>query len=95
MPDKANRHYISSAVIVVRPEAEERVVRDLAAMERVEVHAIQGGKIVVVIEGASSGELGASLSAISAIDGVVAANMVFEHSENVEAMSDDRRIDAA
>ncbi len=95
MPEDANRHYISSAVIIVIPQAEQRVGQDMAAMAGVEVHAIQDGKIVVVIEGASSGQLGATLSAISAIEGVVAANMVFEHSEKEEAMSDDRRVDAA
>ena len=95
MPETQPRYYISSAVIVAKPQVQDAVKETLAAMPNVEVFAAQDGKIVVVIEGRTSGELGASLSEISALAGVVAANMVFEHSENEEAFPDERRTDAA
>ena len=95
MPETQPRYYISSAVIVAKPQVQDAVKETLAAMPNVEVFAAQDGKIVVVIEGRTSGELGATLSGISALAGVMAANMVFEHAENEEAFPDECRTDAA
>jgi nitrate reductase NapD len=53
----------------------------------VEVHASEGSRVVITIEGPTSGMLGETLTAISAMDGVLAANMVFEHAEDQEARS--------
>jgi nitrate reductase NapD len=50
-------------------------------MKNVEVHGHGGGKIVIVIEGTSTGMMGECLSRISLFDGVISANMVFEHIE--------------
>lgn len=95
MREPRERWHVSSAVVVVRPGSEERVTAALAAMENVEVYAAEGGRLVVVIEGKSSGAMGAALSEISAFSGVVAANMVFEHAEQEEAFADEGRTDAA
>lgn len=75
----AARHHISSAVVVAFPERREELAGRLASMPGVEVHAGEGSRIVVTIEGPSSGTLGETLTSISAMDGVIAANMVFEH----------------
>jgi nitrate reductase NapD len=80
----APRHHISSAVIVVLPARRDEVRTRLAAMPGVEVHAGDGSRIVITIEGPSSGMLGETLTGISAIDGVISANMVFEHVEQQE-----------
>ncbi|MCA1491332.1 chaperone NapD [Sinorhizobium alkalisoli] len=79
MPDAKAQCHISSAVIAAVPAKLDGVLAALAQMETVEVYGHQGGKIVVVIEGTSSGMLGECLSRISGLDGVVAASMVFEH----------------
>ena len=78
-------HHISSAVIVAPPPRREEISRRLAVMPGVEVHAGDGSRIVVTIEGPSSGMLGETLTTISMMDGVISANMVFEH---VEARED-------
>lgn len=83
-------YHISSAVIMVLPAMQEAILAQLDEMANVEVHAHQGGKIVIVIEGTSTGMLGDCLSKISALDGVMAANMVFEHVETEETGSNDR-----
>lgn len=95
MGDGPSRHYISSAVVLTRPAAMDGVAALIAGMDGVEVHAAVGGKIVVVIEGASSGMLGDRLAQISVLDGVMAANMVFEHMETEEATGHDGHSDAA
>jgi nitrate reductase NapD len=51
------------------------------------VHAGDGSRIVITIEGPTSGMLGETLTTISVMDGVLAANMVFEHAEDQEARS--------
>jgi nitrate reductase NapD len=75
------RHHISSAVVVVLPERREEVRAQLQQMHGVEVHAGEGSRLVVTIEGPSAGMLGETLSRMSLIDGVISANMVFEHIE--------------
>jgi nitrate reductase NapD len=63
----------------------DAVLARLSGMDGVEVHGHQDGRIVVVIEGPGTGALGDSLTRIALLDGVVAANMVFEHIEVEEA----------
>jgi nitrate reductase NapD len=82
-----NRHHISSAVVVALPEQREEISERLASMRGVEVHAGEGSRIVITIEGPNSGMLGETLTTISVMDGVLAANMVFEHAEDQEAWS--------
>jgi periplasmic nitrate reductase NapD len=90
------RYHVSSAVILTSPAAADRLLVALAEMPNVEVHAAEKGKIVIVIEGKSSGEMGATLAAISGLPDVMAANMVFEHAENLkEGPINGHRTDAA
>ncbi len=89
MLEKKSRYYVSSAVVVAKPGAVDIVRTILEAMKNVEVFAVQDGKIILVIEGRTSGELGATLAEISGLPDVVAANMVYEHSEDEEAYADE------
>ena len=73
---------ISSAVVSVLPDRLDSVAATLAGLADVEVHAAEGRKIVIVLE-APRGAAGNRLVEISLLDGVVSANMVFEHSEEV------------
>ena len=75
----AARHHISSAVVVAFPERRNELSRRLGQIDAVEVHTAEGSRIVVTIEGPSSGTLGETLIRIAAMDGVISANMVFEH----------------
>jgi len=80
MPDM-RLHIISSAVVTVKPGHFDAVVAALGGLPLTEVKAAQGNKIVVVLEGATRGEVGGRLTHIALIDGVISANMVFEHVE--------------
>ncbi|MBW9115073.1 chaperone NapD [Rhizobium cauense] len=86
MHEPPSHYHVSSAVVATIPSSTEAVLQALARMENVEIYGHGGGKIVVVIEGQSTGALGDRLSQISLLDGVIAANMVFEHVE--EEMQD-------
>ncbi|KQY10484.1 glutamate synthase [Rhizobium sp. Root73] len=86
MPELRSTYYhISSAVVATMPAATDKVLEELDRMENVEVHGCERGKIVLVIEGTSTGMMGDCLSRISLFDGVIAANMVFEHVETESA----------
>lgn len=74
-------HHISSAVVSVLPDRMDEILSKLPSLDGVEVHAAREGKIVVVIEGPSTGVLGDRLTRIALLDGVVSANMVYEHIE--------------
>lgn len=76
-----DRHHISSAVVLVLPERREEVSGRLASLPGVEVHAREGSRIVITIEGPTSGMLGETLTTISVMDGILAADMF----ETVEA----------
>ena len=86
MPDAVRRHHISSAVVSVLPGRSLEIVAAIEAMAGAEVPVHEGGRIVVVLEGSSTGELGARLTEIGALDGVITANMVFEQIEELEAV---------
>jgi nitrate reductase NapD len=66
------------------PAHREQISCHLQEMPGVEVHASDGTRIVVTIEGPSTGMLGETLTRISAMDGVISANMVFEHIDEAE-----------
>lgn len=75
------QHCISSAVVAVLPRHEDEVVAALATMQGVEIRAHERGKMVLLLEGPGSGAVGALLLQIAVMEGVISANMVFEHVE--------------
>ncbi|WP_332685346.1 chaperone NapD [Bosea sp. (in: a-proteobacteria)] len=84
-PDGAPRFlHISSAVVSTFPERCDAVVRQINALPGSEVHRVENGKIVIVLEGESTGEIGARLTGIALFDGVLSANLVFEQIEPLD-----------
>ncbi|WP_160012544.1 chaperone NapD [Rhizobium sp. 18055] len=94
MPNPTTRYHISSAVVATMPAFTASVGGALAKMSGVEIRGVANGKFVIVIEGFSTGELGTTLTGISLLEGVIAANMVFEHVEE-EMQDDERRVQQA
>lgn len=76
--------HVSSAVVTARPERCPDIARAIAALPETEIHAVEGSKIVVVMEGRSSGEIGSRLTTIALMDGVFSANLVFEQIAPIE-----------
>lgn len=77
--------HISSALVLAFPDRRADVAERISRLPSTEVHGIENGKIVVVLEGADVGEIGERLTAISLMDGVLAANLVFEQFCEAEA----------
>ena len=81
--------HISSAVIRSLPAAVEAVRERIDAMDLAEVVHVEGNKLIVIIEGTSSGMVGDCLTQISALDGVVSASMVYEQVEPAESAGEE------
>jgi nitrate reductase NapD len=81
-------YLVSSAVVSAFPERAAAVAEMIATLPGAEVHVVEGSKIVIVLEGRESGEIGARLAQIALMDGVLAANLVYEHVERLTGDDD-------
>ena len=88
VPDENSQRFnVSSAIVAALPDRAEEIVAKINAYPDTEVTIHEGSRIVVVMEAATSGELGERLASIGLIDGVISANMVFEQSDIEEDAS--------
>lgn len=78
------RWHISSAVVSVAQGHRERISEVLRGLEGVEIHGGDTSRLIITIEGTSTGQLGDRLTEINLMPGVLVANMVFEHAEEPE-----------
>ena len=77
--------HISSLVVHSRPERAQAVADRLRGVAGVVVHGgQQAGKLVVTLETASEGEIVERLNGIQALEGVLAATLVFHHFEPLQ-----------
>ena len=83
MPER-RLHVVSSAVVLVRPGRQADVAAALSALPGTGVHAADGTRLVVTIEGPSRGAVGDVLARMALLDGVIAANLVFEQADESE-----------
>lgn len=76
--------HISSAVVTAYPDRCAEIARQIEELPSTEVHAVEGSKIVIVMEAGSTGEIGSRLTTIALMEGVFSANLVFEQIETVD-----------
>ena len=81
-------HHISSILVSAQPAAVSAVSAAIAALPDTEVRLVEGCRIIAVLEGPDSRSIGDRLTRIALMDGVLAANMVFEHIESVDPMGE-------
>lgn len=82
-------HHISSAVVSALPAHVDTVLARIGEMPDTEIHRVENGKIVIVLEGATAGVLGDRLATIGLLDGVLSANMVFEQITDLDDLGVD------
>jgi nitrate reductase NapD len=80
--------HISSALVHVRPERIEEIARQIAALQGVDLHFAEAGKIIVTLEAATSGAIADRLSAIGRLAGVLAATLVYHEVTTQEALGE-------
>lgn len=84
MPSPDGAAEIASILVQARPEILEEVAASIEAIAGTEIHGRDHrGKLVVVIEGSGSDPVGAALTQISLLPGVISATLVF-HATDVE-----------
>ena len=83
MPEPAL--HIASAVVQARPLSQSDVAARIAAFAGAEATVVDRGRIIVVLEADRHGALGETLARIAALEGVLSATLVFEHSEGDQA----------
>ena len=81
-------HHISSILISARPDAAAAVADAVTALPNAEVRLVDRGRIVALLEGSTREEIGARLTEIALMEGVLAANLVFEHVESLDVMGE-------
>lgn len=86
--DDIREHHISSALISAAPEALDRLVKRIRELPSTEVSHVEGSRLIVVLEGGSTGEIGDRLTAINLMEGVLSATMVFERVVPVEELEE-------
>jgi nitrate reductase NapD len=77
--------HISSLIVHSQPERARTIARRLRALRGVDVHGgVEAGKLVVTLETATEAKIVERLNAIQALDGVLAATLVYHHHEPTE-----------
>ena len=70
---------IASVLVQTRPERLETAAQAIEALHGTQIYSRDPrGKLVVVIEGADSGSIGATLNIISSLPHVLTASLVFQ-----------------
>jgi nitrate reductase NapD len=82
--------HIASCVAFARPEAVAGIARAIAATGLAEVPRQDGerGRLVILIEAATSSQVLDVMDAIRALDGVLAVHLAYQHAESESAMKE-------
>ena len=73
---------IASILVQARPERIDAVARAIEALRGTQIYSRDArGKLVVVIEAADTGSIGATLNSISSMPHVLTASLVFQGSD--------------
>lgn len=80
---------ISGVIVYATPEQLDSVTKKLNAIEGVEVHAAEDGKLVVTVEHESINGLADQANAFQDLPGVLSVAMVYQHNEDIETLSGD------
>ena len=73
---------IAGVLVHSHPDFTETVTRSLSALPGVEVHAADGGRIVVTVEGGDADALAETFRGFSDMRGVLATALVYHHFES-------------
>ena len=80
---------ISGVIVYAAPEQSDLVENTLNAIDGVEVHAAEDGKLVVTVEHENINSLADQVMQFQDMKGVVSVAMVYQHNENLETLSGD------
>jgi nitrate reductase NapD len=89
-PPADDEVHVAGLVVHAYPEAVARVEHAVRAIAGAEVHATsRDGKLVVTLEAPDQTTIADTLVRLQTLDGVLAASLVYQHSESASAMNDE------
>ena len=77
-----NDYNVCGVLVMARPEAAEAVRTSLEAIDGVEVHASQNGKLVVTVEGPNNRDFANRIQDFSNISDVLSTSLVYHEIES-------------
>ena len=80
---------ISGVIVYAAPEQSDLVEKNLNAIDGVEVHANESGKLVVTVEHKNINALADQVMQFQDIPKVMSVAMVYQHNEDLETLSGD------
>ena len=80
---------ISGVLVYAAPKQADAVAQNLSAIDGVEVHAVENGKLVVTVEHNNINALADQVMQFQDMQGVMSVAMVYQHNEGDEALMAD------
>ncbi|NGZ05773.1 MAG: chaperone NapD [Magnetococcales bacterium] len=88
LPDPEPAFALASAVLLVRPDFLSSVAAAVQALPGVELHATDpDGKMLITLEDHTTGPLVERFELIKYFDGVLSADLIYQHSEETPDLS--------
>ena len=72
-----NEYHVCGVLLMSRPEHVPKVAQALKAMAGVELHATDGGRMVVTIEGSEYRQCADRMTELATLDGVASSSLVY------------------
>ena len=80
--------HIAGVLVLVRPDVLQAVAESIGDIASARVHAVHPeGRLVVTLETADASSVRACVERMRGLAGVMAASLVYQHSEPLEAMN--------
>ena len=77
-----DEYHVCGILLMTRPELVPQVALELQGLDGVELHAQEGGRLVVTIEGASYAHCAERLNHLASLPGVAASSLVYHQVDN-------------
>ena len=77
-----NEYHVCGLLLMSRPENAPTVEQALQAMNGVQLHANEGGRMVVTVEGEAYGECADIMNQLATLDGVASSSLVYHQVDN-------------
>ena len=83
-----NEYHVCGVLLMSRPEQAAGVAQTLHSLHGVELHANDGGRMVVTVEGAGYAECADMISQLATLDGVASSSLVY-HQIDTESLPEE------
>jgi len=83
-----NEYHVCGVLLMSRPENTAMVEKALGDMPGVELHANEGGRMVVTVEGDEYRRCADTITELATLDGVASSSLVYHQIENEESLKE-------